>query len=639
MKKIQVLTILFLALMSNFAMAQVENYAVSAIADDLKKDANTVIRYEKMTFEVSSVNKGTIKYKGIITLMNKKSRYSDIVVFYDKAFDDVELFNIKIYDAEGKLIRKIKNKEVSDHSSYSNNVFDEGRYKYADGTHTEYPYTVEYEYTKTRSMTMFYPDWNICHNSFELAVEKSEFEVITPKEIQVRYKAKNIEVEPQIKNENGLNYYTFSASNIPAYIDEPLSPIKELVLPYVAFAPDKFSVANYEGDMSSWESLGRFSYELNKNRDELSEEMKTIIADLIAAANTEEEKVKILYRYLQENMRYVSIQLGVGGWQTFDAKYVERNKYGDCKALTNFMKSMLTEVGIEAHAALIRNGDEANDQSLDFSTSDFNHVILYVPKVKEKGLWLECTSSDLPAGVIGSSNENRFALIVKPEGSELIRTPASTKDDNLLISNINMTILKDGTAKIKAEQKATGHQDMTYRYYALNESSDDIKKVLQNSFSLPSFKIKDYALKPNKEIPETEIMLDLEVPKYASKGGKRLFISPNPINQLTYVPREVEERQLPIENRYAFSDVDIVTIEIPEGYEVESIPEENLTIENDFGKYTITFEQKENKLIYTRVMERKLFFFPKERYDDYREFLKVISKADRMKVVLVSNQP
>jgi hypothetical protein len=303
------------------------------------------------------------------------------------------------------------------------------------------------------------------------------------------------------------------------------------------------------------------------------------------------------------------------------------------------MKSMLTEIGIESHAALIRNGDEANDQSLDFSTSDFNHVILYIPDVKEKGLWLECTSSDFPAGVIGSSNENRYALLVKFEGSELIRTPSSTKEDNLLISKINMTILKDGTAKIRAEQKATGHQDMIYRYYALNESEDDIKRVLQNSFSLPSFKIKDYALKPNKEMPETDIMLDLEVPKYASKGGKRLFISPNPINQLTSVPREVEERQLPIENRYAFSDVDIVTIEIPEGYEVESLPEDNLTIENDFGKYSIKFERKENTLIYTRTIERKLFFFPKERYNDYRDFLKAISKADRMKVVLVSNQP
>jgi hypothetical protein len=638
MKKISILTTLILAFVSNFVIAQIDDYAVSAIPEALKKDANTVIRYEKMTFEVSSVNKGTVKYKGIITILDKKSRYTDVVVFYDKAFDNVKLYNVRVYDASGKLAKKIKDKDVSDHSSYSNNVFDEGRYKYADATHTEFPYTVEYEYTRTRSMTMFYPDWNISHG-FEISVEKSEFEVVTPQDIEVRYKVKNIEVEPIIRNEAGMNYYAFSANNISAFVDEPASPIEDLVLPYVAFAPNKFGVANYEGDMSSWENLGKFSYELNKNRDELSDETKGIIADLIAKAETKEEKVKVLYRYLQENMRYVSIQLGVGGWQTFEAKYVERNKYGDCKALTNFMKSMLTEIGIESHAALIRNGDEANDQILEFSTSDFNHVILYVPNVKEEGLWLECTSSDLPAGVIGSSNENRFALLVKSEGSELVRTPLSTKDDNLLISNINMTISKDGTAKIKVEQKATGHQDRTYRYYALNESEDDIKRVLENSFSLPSFKIKKCILKPNKEIPETEIMLDLEVPKYASKGGKRLFISPNPINQLTYVPREIEERQLPIENRYAFSDVDIVTIEIPDGYEVESIPEENLTIENDFGKYAIKFEQKENKLIYTRTMERKLFFFPKERYDDYRDFLKVISKADRMKVVLVSNQP
>ncbi|MFT6937618.1 MAG: hypothetical protein ACJA1N_001922 [Saprospiraceae bacterium] len=638
MKKISILTTLLLAFMSNFVIAQIDDYAVSAIPETLKKDAHTVIRYEKTTFEVSSLNKGEIRYKGIITLMDKKSPYSDVVVFYDKAFDKVELFHIKIYDANGKMVKKIKNKAVSDHSSYSNDTFNDGRYKYADATYAEYPYTVEYEYKKTRTMTMFYPDWYI-NRDFEISVEQSEFEIITPKSIQVRHKAKNIEISPKSKSENGMNYYQFSVRNIPAFLEEPVSPIEDNILPHVFFAPNKFGVANYEGDMSSWEKLGTFSYELNEGRDELSDDMRNTINKLIVDAETKEDKIKILYRYLQENMRYVSIQLGVGGWQTFDAKYVERNKYGDCKALTNFMKSMLTEIGIESHAALLRSGDDAYDQTAGFSTADFNHVVLYVPNESKNGTWLECTSSDFPAGVIGSSNEDRFALLVKKEGSQLIRTPTSTKDDNSLISNIKINISKDGTAQIKANQRATGHQDMTYRYYALNESEDNIKRVLQNSFSLPSFKIKDYALSPSKDIPETDIMLDLEVPKYASKGGKRLFISPNPINQLTYIPREVKTRKLPIENRYAFSDVDVVTIEIPDGYEVESIPEENLTIENDFGKYAIKFEQKENQLIYTRTMERKLFSFPKERYTDYRDFLKAISKADRMKVVLVRNQP
>ena len=94
--------------------------------------------------------------------------------------------------------------------------------------------------------------------------------------------------------------------------------------------------------------------------------MKTKVKELVKNAPSQEEKIKVLYHYLQENMRYVSVQLGIGGWQTFDAKYVEENKYGDCKALTNFMKSMLKAADIEAYAALIKNGRNVLDQEIDF---------------------------------------------------------------------------------------------------------------------------------------------------------------------------------------------------------------------------------------------------------------------------------
>ncbi len=641
MKKLPIFPTLFLLFLSTFVFGQKPltlSYAASDIPEELTKNAHSVIRYEKVTYTVTNLNNAQTYYHAVITLLNKKSPYSDIGVFYDKIFDKASLFNIKIYDASGKLIKKIKDKDVSDHSNYSREMFDDSRYKYADVSNPDYPYTIEYEYTKQTQMTMFYPDWYIIKR-FEVSVQQSDFEIVTPEDIEVRHRTQNIDVPLSKKTENKLNYYTSSVTNIPAMVDEPVSPSEERIMPCVFFAPNKFAIGDYKGDMSSWEDLGKFSYDLNKDRDVLSEEMAKKVKELITDVSTKEEKIKILYHYLQENMRYVSIQLGIGGWQTFDAKYVERNKYGDCKALTNFMKSMLKSADIEAYAALIRNGDDAYDQSLEFSSSDFNHVILYVPNGDDDGMWLECTSSDLPAGTIGASNENRYALIVKPEGSKLLRTPCSTKDENVLLSNISINLMKDGTANIKANQKAKGHQDNKYRYYALNESDDEIQKVLRNSFSLPSFKIKSYALVPNKEVQETSITLDLEVPKYVSQGGKRMFVSPNPLNQLTYVPREVSDRKLPIENTYAFSDVDVVTIDIPEGYEVESIPQDNLLIDNDFGKYSIKFEQKDNQLIYTRTMERKRFSYPKERYDEYRDFLKEISKADQMKIVLVRNQP
>lgn len=636
MKKLSILSVLFLFFI-NFSEANPNSiYVASSISDELKENAHTVIRYEKMTFEVQNLHKVEERFKTVITILNKKSDAGIIREYYDQAFEKIEFKNIRVYDANGKVIRKIKNKEVLDHSSYSYDVFDDGRYKLVNASHSEYPYTIEYEYVKTSTMTMFYPSWYFAN--FEISTEESQIEIITPLDFKVRYQVKNIDVEVKEKVVDDKRLYSAFAKDILALVEEPMQPKNDAILPHIDFAPSKFALGDYEGDMSSWKSLGQFYYELNKGRDVLSEEMQQTVANLTKNATTKEEKIAILYRYLQENMRYVSIQLGIGGWQTFDAQYVERNKYGDCKALTNFMKSMLSAAEVEAYATLIYSGKKHFDISEDFSCKQFNHVILYVPD-EEDGIWLECTSTDYPPGVIGSSNENRYALLIKPQGGELIHTPISTGDDNLFKSEISITIAQDGTANIKATQKATGNQEGFYRYYARNESEEEIKKVFYEKLSLPSFKINRLELKPSTEKPETDIELDFEVPKYASRGGKRLFVSPNPINKFSNVPREMTNRTLPIENLRTFKDIDVVTIEIPNGYEVESIPQKNLVIDNDFGKYTIQFEEKDNQLIYTRTMEIKRFSFPKERYEEYRQFLKEVVKADKMKVVLVRNQP
>jgi hypothetical protein len=513
----------------------------------------------------------------------------------------------------------------------------DGRLKYVHAEQAEFPYTIEYEYTESSKMTMFYPRWQI--QNYEVAVEKSEFEVIMAKGINVRYSARNTIKEAKVTTEGKSIKYKFEATNLPALIKEPMSPVSDKVLPHVVFAPTLFSLDDYEGNMSDWENLGKFNHELNKGRDILSEEMNSMVKKLIADAETKEEKIKILYDYLQQNMRYVSVQLGIGGWQTFDAKYVEENKYGDCKALTNFMKSMLKAADIEAYAALIKTGTNQLDQDINFSIANFNHVILYVPETEKEGIWLECTSSDLPMGTIGASNENKHALIIKPTNSQLIKTPTSNKDNNVLQSDIKLKLNKLGQANIIVKQKATGRQERIYRYFAFNESDEETQKMMRKKLDLPSFKINTLTFSPSKEKHETSINFDIDVPKYASKGGKRMFVNPNAINQISNVPRTIKDRKLPIENTYGYAYKDVVIFFIPDGYAIESMPKETILIENEFGKYEATFEQKGKTLIYTRIMERKAFSMPKESYETYRDFMKAIAKADKTKIVLVMNQP
>lgn len=637
--KYPIVLLLLLAQFPNslFAERSTPFYPVSEIADELANQAHSVIRHEKAVFEVKGLDKAVYRYEMVVTLLNENSPYSDVFIAYDESFYKTEVSGVYIYDKHGAIVRKIKKKELSDHSSNQGAEFGTSRFFHAKASHHEYPYTVSYKYEQTISMTMFYPDWNIIRNYY-VSVESSEFVVKVPSTEPLRFQLNNIEAKPKESTEEGLKVYHFKKENILAFQPEPLSPIEEELFPSVIFAPSRFEVANYRGDMSTWERLSRFSYQLNKDRDILSPVVQQQVRAMVAGVSSKEEKIKILYRYLQKNMRYVSVQMGVGGWQTFNAEYVQQNKYGDCKALSNYMKSLLKTVGIESHTALIKTGRDERDQWKDFSSSDFNHVILYIPEA-ENIQWLECTSSDLPPGVVGDSNADRYALIVKPQGGQLLRTPQNKQEDNVLLSEVTLKLNDEGAAQIIAQQTAKAAQEGIYRYYANNMSKEDQEKLLRKILTLSNFNINDYQIQPSLDAYETQINIDLSIPKYASKAGKRLFFVPNVINQSNRVPRMVKNRQFPLENRAAYTDTDLVNIALPPSYRVENIPENDIKIETDFGKYEMTITEVDGQLQYKRYMVYKAFKFPKERYEDYRAFMKAVAKADKMKVVLVKAVP
>ena len=192
---------------------------------------------------------------------------------------------------------------------------------------------------------------------------------------------------------------------------------------------------------------------LIKGKDELSANMKSKVAALTTEATTEEEKINALYKYMQENMRYVSVQLGIGGWQPFSAQYVEQNKYGDCKALSNFMMSMLKEVGIQSYPVLIAAGDTYFEVGEDFTKPLFNHMILHVPSVD---YWLECTSNTSPPNYLGSFTADRNVMLVTENGGQLARTPKLTKDDNTEASKVTIALSETGEATIGYELEAHG---------------------------------------------------------------------------------------------------------------------------------------------------------------------------------------
>src|SRR5213076_654770 len=118
---------------------------------------------------------------------------------------------------------------------------------------------------------------------------------------------------------------------------------------------DQFSFYGSQGNLSSWKSLGEWLNGLYNGQDELPEERKAFQANLVKDAPGDREKVRLIYKYMQENFRYVSIQLGIGGLKPFPATFTDQKKYGDCKGLSNYMKASLKAVGIKSYVAIINS--------------------------------------------------------------------------------------------------------------------------------------------------------------------------------------------------------------------------------------------------------------------------------------------
>ena len=431
--------------------------------------------------------------------------------------------------------------------------------------------------------------------------------------------------------------YSWEVKNIAAVESEYAMPSWYEVTTSVFIATEKFTLEDYEGSNASWKDFGKFVYDLKKGRDQLPDNIKQKVHELTDGLPDVKDKIAVLYKYMQDNTRYISIQLGIGGWQPFDAKYVGTKKYGDCKALSNFMYSLLKEAGIYSVYTVITASDEDDYLLTDLPCSQFNHVILFVPDGKDT-TWLECTSQTKAAGYIGGQTSNRYAIAVDENGGTLVRTPKYGAKENLEIRRIQATVNPDGHLDAVIKTKYEAEQQDRVHAFINGLSKDKLMEFLKEDIELPTYDIKNFDYKEQKgPLPVVDETLELVASNYATVSGKRIFVVPNIITRTHRRLKDDEDRKYELVLGFAFTDIDTVEINLPEGYTSESMPQD-VRIESKFGKYSASVKLSENKMTYYRSYEHFSGRFPAKDYDDLVKFYDSIYKADRNKVVLVKNE-
>ncbi len=616
--------------------AQDGDYAVSKVAPELLKNANVVLRLEDIRFQVLSTKEAMEWNHYVITVLNENGdNWSRFVDYYDKMRDIVSVEGV-LYDANGKELKKMKTKDLEDVSGVDDNsLIDDNRIKRHSFFYKVYPYTIEYNEVIRYKNTLLFPYW-MPQGGEKFSVERSQYSMICPNGYKFRYRAFNYTGDPIVSIDKDNTISSWSAHDLPAILKESNSPDWNELTICVFFAPTDFQVDNYSGNMTSWQDFGKFVYALKQGRDALPDNIKSTIHQLSDGINDVKKKIQVLYEYMQKNTRYISIQLGIGSWQPFDATYVANKGYGDCKALSNYMYSILKEAGIPSYYTLIEAGRNARHILDDFPSQQFDHVILCVPLSKDT-VWLECTSQTLPAGYLSDFTCDRNALLIDENGGKLVHTPKYGLNENTQIRKVTAVLDEDATLNVKSLTQYRAMQEDMLHQVVHFLSKDKVKEFLHEQLDFGTYDVNNFEYNEEKSsLPVMQESLDLTVSNYATITGKRLFIVPDIMTRSTRKLTADEKRKYDMVLHTEYRDIDSVEISIPDGYTGESIPQP-VQIESKFGKYSNSLKLEGNKIFYYRTMEQYSGRFPAKDYSDMVQFYDNIYRADRNRIVLVKN--
>ncbi len=617
----------------SISYSQEVSYSSLLIPDSLKVNSNAVVRDYVLDVTIASESKLSVKKRSVVTVLNKLgSKRVDLHQFYD---DDTKInkLSVKIYDAFGSQIKKFSQSKFTDISAVSGGtMYSDNRVKLIEYTPTSYPYTVVFESEITHSSTGFIPQWYPIAN-YSLSIQKSTYKVRNPLGLTIRKKENNIQ-NFNIQNLSNEEMLCYELTNQVATKYEKSSLPNFEISPNVLVALNEFTLKNVSGIANNWKDFGQWMYDkLLKGRSELSAATKAEIKDLVKEAKTDIEKAKIVYDYVQDRTRYIGVQIGIGGWSPIKATEVDKMGYGDCKGLTNYTKALLDVVGVKSNHTIVY-ANKRRDLDKDFSSLQGNHMILNIPQEGED-VWLECTSQIMPFGFLGDFTDDRDVLVITPEGGVIKRTPAYKNETNLQTVKATIVLDIEGNIKAKLNRVSKGIQ-YDDKYPLEHKSEKDLKEYYMSE-------VWDY--NNNLEITNQHLTndegaltfsedLDININEFAAIANNEYLFRVNVFNKFSYIPKRYRNRKLPFQIKRGFLDEDEFKITIPTGFSIDKLPTPK-EIKTKFGLYKISLEKlNETTLVYKKYFLLKAGTHPKEDYNDYRNFLKNVSKYENSRIAL-----
>jgi Domain of Unknown Function with PDB structure (DUF3857)/Transglutaminase-like superfamily len=466
------------------------------------------------------------------------------------------------------------------------------------------------------------------------------------------YKAVWVNHEEVAPAASGNNQWTWELRDIPELKREermpPLQGMMSTLL--VALIPPGGAAHGF----LTWSEMGAWQSGLFQGRLSASPEIKQKVAELTAHTGTPLAKMMALAEFMQNDIRYVGIWLGIGGWQPHAAPEVYSKRYGDCKDKAALLSVMLKEVGIDSYYVLINSERGAVTPSIAPHMGLFDHVILAIrlpegtsdirlvstiqdPKLG-KLLIFDPTDELTPFGSLHGDLQASYALLVTPTGGELTQMPLLAPVSSGIRRIAKLTLNGNGDLRGEVQDERFGDAAWWQRGELRNveKDSDRIKPVERlMASSIGSFQITKATISKLRDpMQPFSYEWTFVAQNYAKFAGDLLLVRPRVLGVEAIGLLETKEpRKYAVEFPGPRHDTDIVEIALPTGYQVDELPSPT-DVDYPFGSYHSKTVAEGNVLKYTRTYEIKQLSVPVSQADDLKKFFRIIGNDERGTAVL-----
>jgi len=577
-----------------------------------------------------------------------RERYGYAVVPFDDQ-TKVSFFGAWTIMPNGSQI-EVKEKEAGETSLASFEIYSDQRIKYIRFPEANVGSVVGYEYVQRHRPFVFEDHWRF---QDEIPTRRARFSLQIPPGWEFsNYWANFPKQQPQ---SSANNLYVWEVENIPGIEPEPDMP------PFVAIE-SRMEIKYFPRDPNlrakttgSWNDIGVWYANLTNASRVASPEIKQKVADLTAGMSDPLQKMQVLATYVQQQIRYVAIEVGIGGFQPHPAADVFKHQYGDCKDKATLLSTMLKRIGIDSYYVMIDS--ERGVINPEFPSLRGDHMIMAislpasVPSDRLYGivndpqlgrlLIFDPTDEYVPLGYLPDQLQQSYGLLMTADSGKMILLPLLPASTNRLLRTGTLTLSSTGNLGGSVDEVRWGGPAVDSRVQFLRSSPADRSKVIEKfmATSLSNFKLTGASIGNLEKYNENfSLQYKFVVDGYAKSAGDLLIIRPRVVGEKGSSILAGKERKYPIEFQGTSLQSDVFDIALPSGYVVDELPQP-VDAHCEYATYKSSMEVKDNVLHYKRIYQINGISVPTDKLPEVRDFFHQVAVAEKSSAVLRRTTP